>query len=105
MREALDRHFTERFFGWMPYLYGELTNVEEEQERALVETGAIQAMGFRYVGEVAAVARGLPADPVTAISLRAGNSVAASLIFGGWTLGSREWAAGGCGTGTPMPVA
>jgi SAM-dependent methyltransferase len=51
MRDALDRHFTERFFGWMPYLYGELTNVEEEQERALIEAGAIQAMGFRYVGE------------------------------------------------------
>ncbi len=51
MREELDRHFTERFFGWMPYLYGELTNVEEEQERALIEAGAIQAMGFRYVGE------------------------------------------------------
>ena len=35
----------------MPYLYGELANIEEEQERALIETGAIQAMGFRYVGE------------------------------------------------------
>jgi SAM-dependent methyltransferase len=51
MREELDRHFTERFFAWMPYLYGELTNVEEVQERALIEAGAIQAMGFRYVGE------------------------------------------------------
>jgi hypothetical protein len=35
----------------MPYLYGELANIEEEQKRALIETGAIQAMGFRYVGE------------------------------------------------------
>jgi len=51
MREELDRHFNELFFSWMPYLYGELANVEEEQERALIETGAIQAMGFRYVGE------------------------------------------------------
>jgi SAM-dependent methyltransferase len=51
MREELDRHFNELFFSWMPYLYGELANMEEEQERALIETGAIQAMGFRYVGE------------------------------------------------------
>jgi SAM-dependent methyltransferase len=51
MREELDRHFNELFFSWMPYLYGELADVEEEQERALIETGAIQAMGFRYVGE------------------------------------------------------
>jgi hypothetical protein len=47
----LDRHFTERFFGWMPYLYGELAGVEEQEERALIEAGAIRAMGFRYVGE------------------------------------------------------
>ena len=51
MREELDRHFNELFFSWVPYLYGELANVEEEQERALIETGAIQAMGFRYVGK------------------------------------------------------
>jgi SAM-dependent methyltransferase len=51
MRTELDRHFAERFFAWMPYLYGELTEVDEEEERALIEAGAIQAMGFRYVGE------------------------------------------------------
>jgi SAM-dependent methyltransferase len=51
MRKELDRHFTERFFGWTPYFYGELAGVEEEEERALIEAGAIQAMGFRYVGE------------------------------------------------------
>jgi SAM-dependent methyltransferase len=51
MRRELDRHFAERFFAWMPYLYGELTAVGEEEERALIEAGAIQAMGFRYVGE------------------------------------------------------
>jgi SAM-dependent methyltransferase len=50
MRKELDRRFTERFFSWRPYLYGELAGVEEEQERALIEAGAIQAMGFRYVG-------------------------------------------------------
>ena len=52
MRKELDRRFTERFFSWTPYLYGELAGVEEEEERALVEAGAIQAMGFRYVGDV-----------------------------------------------------
>jgi SAM-dependent methyltransferase len=51
MRKELDCHFAERFFAWMPYLYGELTGVAEEEERALIEAGAIQAMGFRYVGE------------------------------------------------------
>jgi SAM-dependent methyltransferase len=51
MRVELDRNFSERFFGWMPYLYGELPDVDAEQERALIEEGAIQAMGFRYVGE------------------------------------------------------
>jgi SAM-dependent methyltransferase len=51
MRKELDRHFTERFFGWMPYLHGELARVEEQEERALIDAGAIQAMGFRYVGE------------------------------------------------------
>jgi ubiquinone/menaquinone biosynthesis C-methylase UbiE len=51
MREQLDRHFSEHFFGWTPYLHGELTNVSEQQERALIEAGAIQPMGFRYVGE------------------------------------------------------
>jgi SAM-dependent methyltransferase len=51
MRDELDRHFSERFFSWMPYLYGELSSVAEEEERALIEEGSIQAMGFRYVGE------------------------------------------------------
>jgi SAM-dependent methyltransferase len=51
MRKEVNRHFAERFFAWMPYLYGELTGVDEEEERALIEAGAIQAMGFRYVGE------------------------------------------------------
>jgi hypothetical protein len=51
MREELDRHFRERFFSWTPYLYGELSSVSEEEERTLIESGAIEAMGFRYVGE------------------------------------------------------
>jgi SAM-dependent methyltransferase len=51
MRDELDRHFSECFFSWMPYLYGELSSVTEEEESALIEAGSIQAMGFRYVGE------------------------------------------------------
>jgi SAM-dependent methyltransferase len=52
MRPELDRRFTERFFAWMPYLYGELAGaVTEPEEQALIDAGAIQATGFRYVGE------------------------------------------------------
>jgi SAM-dependent methyltransferase len=52
MRQELDRRFTERFFTWMPYLYGELTGAATDvQERALIHAGAIRATGFRYVGE------------------------------------------------------
>jgi SAM-dependent methyltransferase len=52
MRGELDRRFTERSFAWMPYLYGELPGaVTELEERSLIDAGAIQATGFRYVGE------------------------------------------------------
>lgn len=52
MRHELDRRFGERSFAWVPYLHEELGDVaSEELERALVEAGAIQATGFRYVGE------------------------------------------------------
>ena len=52
MRKELDRRFTERFFAWMPYLYGELADAATEaEERQLIDAGAIQATGFRYVGE------------------------------------------------------
>jgi SAM-dependent methyltransferase len=52
MRQELDRRFTERFFAWMPYRYGELAGaVTEAEERALIGAGAIHATGFRYVGE------------------------------------------------------
>jgi 2-polyprenyl-3-methyl-5-hydroxy-6-metoxy-1,4-benzoquinol methylase len=54
MRRELDLRFGERSFAWVPYLHGELGEVvSEELERALVEAGAIQATGFRYVGETA----------------------------------------------------
>lgn len=52
MRQELDRRFTERFFACMPYLHGELVgSVTDTDEFALIEAGAIQATGFRYVGE------------------------------------------------------
>jgi SAM-dependent methyltransferase len=52
MRQELDHRFTERYFAWMPYLYGELVGaLEERKERAPIEAGQIQATGFRYVGE------------------------------------------------------
>jgi ubiquinone/menaquinone biosynthesis C-methylase UbiE len=52
MREELDRRFTEHFFTWTPYLHGELAGaVSEQEERALIDAGTIQATGFRYVGE------------------------------------------------------
>lgn len=52
MRQELDRRFIERFFAWMPYLYGELAGaVTDLEERALIDAGVIQATGFRYVGE------------------------------------------------------
>jgi SAM-dependent methyltransferase len=51
----LDRRFRELFFAWMPYLYGELSPAAgADEERALIEAGAIQATGFRYVGECVA---------------------------------------------------
>jgi SAM-dependent methyltransferase len=52
MRSELDRCFEERFFVWTPSLNRELGDaVDERAELALIEAGAIQATGFRYVGE------------------------------------------------------
>jgi SAM-dependent methyltransferase len=52
MRKELDRRFEERLFVWTPYLNRELGDaIDERAERALIEAGAIQATGFRYVGE------------------------------------------------------
>jgi SAM-dependent methyltransferase len=51
MRAEFDARFTERYFAWGPYLYGELRGaVDETDEQALIDAGRIQAMGFRYVG-------------------------------------------------------
>jgi SAM-dependent methyltransferase len=52
MHHELGRRFAERVLEWTPYLYGELAGaVTEHDERAVIESGEIRAMGFRYVGE------------------------------------------------------
>jgi SAM-dependent methyltransferase len=51
LREELDRRFKQRHFAWGPYLYGELGAAVEQEERALIDAGAIQATGFYYAGE------------------------------------------------------
>jgi SAM-dependent methyltransferase len=51
LRRGLERCFAERFFAWSPYLYGELGEAVEDEERLLIEAGQIQATGFFYVGE------------------------------------------------------
>jgi SAM-dependent methyltransferase len=52
MRTALEARFEERFFTWMPYLHRLLDGaVSAALEEGLIEAAAIQATGFRYVGE------------------------------------------------------
>jgi SAM-dependent methyltransferase len=53
MREALDARFRERFFCWEPFIYKYLDRsvATESLERSLIEADAIQALGWRYVGE------------------------------------------------------
>lgn len=51
LRRELDERFTERHFAGTPYLYGELGEAFEQEERRLIEAGAIKATGFIYVGE------------------------------------------------------
>jgi SAM-dependent methyltransferase len=51
IRPELDRHFSERLLEWVPYLYGYRLGVElEPLERALIASGEIGAVGWRYVG-------------------------------------------------------
>jgi SAM-dependent methyltransferase len=50
MLAELAPRFTERSLEWTPYLGGEL-GLEPEVERAAIESGAIRATGFLYVGE------------------------------------------------------
>ena len=52
MRAELDLRFRERFFAWGPYLFLELGEAAPpDVEQRLIDSGAIQATGFRYVGE------------------------------------------------------
>jgi len=51
LREALDARFDEREFEWTPHLHRTLAGVATAVlEQALIDAGAIQALGFRYVG-------------------------------------------------------
>lgn len=51
MRLELDRRFEQVHFEWSPYLYRLLAGVAGEAlEGSLIDTGAIRALGFRYVG-------------------------------------------------------
>ena len=53
MRAALDTHFEELHFTWTPYLHLVLGGATgAELERALIDAGAIRALGFRYAGRV-----------------------------------------------------
>ncbi len=58
MRTHLMAPLREIFFMWRPYLYRyDLHPALEPLERALIEEGAIQATGFRWVGELDTDAR------------------------------------------------
>jgi SAM-dependent methyltransferase len=73
MRRALDPRFRERFFSWEPFLYKYLEDraTGESLERSLIEADAIQAIGWRYVGE--------PIDDVEAIEPAVAVAVAAGV--------------------------
>jgi SAM-dependent methyltransferase len=52
LKREIDSRFAERFFGWTPYLFDyRLNDALEPLERELIESGRINATGFRYVGE------------------------------------------------------
>jgi SAM-dependent methyltransferase len=51
LRTGFDGRFRERFFAWLPYLYRYPgVSADEKSEQALIDAGAINALGFRYVG-------------------------------------------------------
>ena len=53
LRGGLDARFDEKAFEWVPHLYQTLEGVASEVlEQALIDAGAIQALGFRYAGVV-----------------------------------------------------
>jgi SAM-dependent methyltransferase len=51
LRTALDRRFRERFFAWRPHLHRlRKMRASEEDEQSAIDVGAINSLGFRYVG-------------------------------------------------------
>jgi hypothetical protein len=51
LRSELDARFDEQDFEWRPYFYRWLDGpATESLERALIDAGAIRAIGFRYAG-------------------------------------------------------
>jgi len=53
LREALAARFDERTFEWAPHLHRTLAGVATAVlEQALIDAGAIQALGFRFAGVV-----------------------------------------------------
>ncbi len=51
IRPALDARFSERAFSWGPHLHRYLDAVAGDAlERALIDAGAIRALGYRYAG-------------------------------------------------------
>ena len=51
LRIGFERRFRERSFVWRPYLYRyPEVRADEESERAAIDAGVIDALGFRYVG-------------------------------------------------------
>lgn len=55
LRRAFAAHLDELEFRWVPHLYRKLGGVATEVlEQALIDAGAIQALGFRYAGRPSA---------------------------------------------------
>lgn len=51
LRTAFARHFHEHSFSWGAYLYRYPgVHAEQESEQALIDAGAVNALGFRYIG-------------------------------------------------------
>lgn len=51
LRSEFERRFSERFFAWCPNLHRyPRVRADRDSEQALIDAGAINALGFRYVG-------------------------------------------------------
>jgi SAM-dependent methyltransferase len=49
--EELGKRFKEQSFAWNPYLFPDLEGVTEVDELGAIESGVIQPIGFRFVGQ------------------------------------------------------